>query len=128
MICFQADADLGFRIVRAIRRFEPAIDIRSAMDAGLRGLPDSEVLDVAASLGRVLISHDRRSMADHFRAHLNAGKSSPGVFLVSQFAAIGSVVEAVTIVWAVSDAGEWCNQMVHLPSMSSHYFSGNKSR
>jgi hypothetical protein len=43
-IRFLADANLDQAIVQGIRRREPSIDIKSAIDAGLEGLPDDKVL------------------------------------------------------------------------------------
>ena len=94
-IRFQADNDLKFGIVKAVRRREPAIDFVSAQEAGLDRIGDPELLDRAAAEGRVLVSHDRRTMIGHFRAHLAAGKSAPGLLIVSQGAFIGDVVEAL---------------------------------
>jgi len=37
-IRFQADADLNFDIVKAVRQQEPAIDLASAVEAGLHGV------------------------------------------------------------------------------------------
>jgi hypothetical protein len=71
-------------IVRAVRRLEPAIDFASAQEACLHGLGDPELLERAAAEGRVLVSHDRRTMLKHFRDHLGAGKTSPGLLVVSQ--------------------------------------------
>jgi hypothetical protein len=123
LIKFQADADLHQRIVVAVRQRESAIDFASAADSELEGVPDPEVLEIAANRCRILITHDRQTMLEHFRRRLADGKSSPGVFLVSQFAPLGPVVEALVMVWAVSDAVEWQNQVHHLPSMSRHVFA-----
>jgi hypothetical protein len=76
-IRFQADDDLKFGIVKAVPRSEPAIDFASAREAGLQGVSDPDLLRRAANEGRVLVSHDRRTMLDHFRAHLAAGKKVP---------------------------------------------------
>jgi predicted nuclease of predicted toxin-antitoxin system len=57
---FQADADLDGRVLRGLRRAEPAVDIRTATDATLEGLEDSEVLQIAADSGRILVSQDRQ--------------------------------------------------------------------
>jgi len=94
-IRFQADNDLKFGKVKAARRREPSMDFVSAQEAGLDGVGDPELLDRAALERRVLVSHDRRTMIDHFRAHLAAGKSSPGLFIVPQDASIGDVIEAL---------------------------------
>ena len=120
---FQADNDLKFGIVKAVRRREPAIDFASAQEAGLEGVSDPEVLDRAASENRVLVSHERRTMLDHFRAHLAAGKTSPGVLIVSQGAPIGPVAEAIVYLWALSDPLELRNQAYYLPSLSCHVFT-----
>jgi len=94
---FQADNDLKFGIVKAVRRREPAIDFVSAQEAGWTGSAILELLDRAATEGRVLVSHDRRTMIGHFRAHWAAGKSAPGLLIVSQGALIGDVVEALVL-------------------------------
>ncbi|MBC8167136.1 MAG: DUF5615 family PIN-like protein [Bryobacteraceae bacterium] len=122
MIRFQADADVRQRIVRAVRLRESAIDFASAADSKLEGIPDPEVLEIAANQGRILITHDRRTMVDHFRTRMKEGKSSPGVFLLSQFAPIGPVVETLVSVWAASELIEWQNQLRYLPSLSRHVF------
>jgi hypothetical protein len=67
-------------------------------------------------------------MLDHLRSRLEEGKSSPGVFLVSQFAPLGPVVEALVMVWAASDSAEWQNQVRHLPSLSRHVFPRSLER
>ena len=85
MIRFQADADLDYDIVLAVRRRERAVDFASAADSGLIGLGDPEVLEISARQNRILITHDRRTMPGHFRDRLGVGKESPGVFIVSQF-------------------------------------------
>ena len=45
----QADNDLKFGIVKALRRREPAIDFVSAQEAGLDGVGDPQLLDRAAA-------------------------------------------------------------------------------
>ena len=55
MIRLLADASLRDAIVSGCLRREPAIDFLSANDANLAGLPDSEVLTLAAAEGRILV-------------------------------------------------------------------------
>jgi hypothetical protein len=112
-IRFQADNDLKFAIVKAVPRREPAIDFASVQESGLDGLSDPDLLDRAASDGRVLVSHDLRTMLHHFRSHLAAGKTSPGLLLVSHGESIGEVVEALVVLWAVTDPGELSDQAYH---------------
>jgi len=120
---FQADADLKYAIVRAVRQREPGIDFASAAESGLAGVGDPEVLELAARDGRILVSHDRRTMLAHFHARLEAGKSSAGLFVVLQGAGIGSVVDAIVLAWSVSEPSEWRDQVHHLPSLARHAFT-----
>jgi hypothetical protein len=50
-IRFQADADLHVPIIKGLRRREPSIDFITANEAGLAGIDDLAVLDLAASSG-----------------------------------------------------------------------------
>jgi Domain of unknown function (DUF5615) len=119
---FLADADLNFDVVKAVRRREPGLDFASAADAGIEGTGDPEILERAASQNRVLVSHDRRTMLHHFRNRLAAGKFSPGLLVVSQNAQIRPVVEAILVLWSVSDPAELRDQVYHLPSLFRHVF------
>lgn len=108
---FQADADFNQRIVAATVRREPAIDFRTADEAGLRGLLDPEVLARTAADGRVLVSHDRKTMPYHFGELLKRA-SSPGVLIFPQYLPIGVVVEELVLIWAATDASEWTDRLL----------------
>jgi len=54
-------------------------------------------------------------MPHHFGAFLMRTGSSPGVFLVSQYAPIGEVIDELVLIWAASDADEWRNRIVNIP-------------
>ena len=111
---FQADADLKHAILRAILHREPTIDFRSATSADLPGRDDMEVLAIAAQEGRVLVSHDSRTMPSHF-AEFIARNTSPGVVIASQRLGIPVVVEELLLIWSASEADEWANRITHLP-------------
>ena len=81
-IRYQADNDLNQLIVAATFRKEPAIDFKTAQNAQLDRLDDVNVLRQAASEGRILVSHDKRTMPRHFASFLTEGNDSPGVLLV----------------------------------------------
>jgi len=113
-VLFQADADLKHAIVSATLRREPTIDFRSAHSADLAGLDDMEVLAFAEQEGRLLVSHDSRTMPHHF-AEFIANNMSPGVVIASQRLGIAVVVEELLLIWSASDADEWVNRIAHLP-------------
>ena len=111
---FQADADLNHRIVRGLLRRQPGVDFQSAAQGGLIGIPDSEVLLKASRSGRILVSHDRRTMPAHFTRFL-LDSSSPGLILVPQDLDVGGAIEDLLAIWRSSEAEEWRDRIGYLP-------------
>jgi hypothetical protein len=111
---FQADADLDQDIVRATLQLEPAIDFQTAVAADLPGRSVPEVLAIAAAAGRVLVSHDRKSMPLHFASFINT-ETSPGLLIVSRRLRIPDVVQDLILIWTASEAEEWVNCVYSLP-------------
>jgi hypothetical protein len=115
MIRFMADADLNEGIVAGCLRREPEMDFLSANDADLEGVPDPDVLALAAAQDRILVSHDFQTMPRHFGDFVQAGNSSPGVILVPQRLPVGDAIEELVLIWAASDADEWQNRILRIP-------------
>lgn len=111
---FQADADLNQIIVAAMLRREPSVDVRSASAAGLAGLPDPEVLRLAADDGRVLLTHDRTTMPRFFSEFIRE-HPSPGLIVIPQHLGLPLVVEELLLVWAATEPEEWRNRICFLP-------------
>jgi hypothetical protein len=84
--------------------------------AGLRGRSDPALFDIAARQDRIPITYDRHTMTRHFRDRVDAGKSTPRMFILPQHrSAIGEIVEWLLLVWTASQAEEWRDRIVHLP-------------
>ncbi len=111
---FQADADLNEDIVTGVLRREPGVDFQTATAAGLRLLSDLQVLTLAARESRVLVSHDRRTMPRAFREFVRSNVS-PGVFIVSQKTDLLAAIDDLLLVWMISEAEEWTNQLGTIP-------------
>jgi hypothetical protein len=111
---FQADNDLDHRIVIATRRLAPTLDFQTAPAAGLHGRDDPAVLARAAQDGRILVTHDRRTMPGHF-AQFIATTPSPGLIIVSRTLAIGQAAAWLHLLWAASEAEEYLNTIYSLP-------------
>ena len=91
------------------------MDFLSANEAQLEGVRDPDVLALAGEQDRILVTHDRQTMPHHFGAFLMSGRSSPGLFVVSQHAPIGEVIEALVLIWAASAPEEWRDRIVNIP-------------
>jgi len=102
---FQADADLKQSIVSGVLRRQPNVDFKSANQADLEGKTDQEVLAIASHAGRVLITHDRKTMPAEFARFIES-KPSAGVVILSQRLAINEAIEAIILIWEASTAEE----------------------
>lgn len=113
-IRFQADADLHVPIIKGLRRREPSIDFMTANEAGLAGIDDWAVLVLAASNGRVLVSHDISTMPEAFSRFIQE-QTSPGVILISQELSYREAIEGLLRVWSSTQAEDWQNVLSFLP-------------
>ncbi|MEM8962724.1 MAG: DUF5615 family PIN-like protein [Acidobacteriota bacterium] len=111
---FQADSDLKRGILLAVDRLEPRVDFRSATDAGLDGVKDPDVLARTARDGRILVTHDRKTMPRHFGTFVTR-QSSPGVLVVPQKVPIALAAEELVLIWSVTEAEEWIDRICGLP-------------
>ena len=113
-IRFQADAELRQAIVTGAIRRQPNLDFQSANEAGLEGIKDPEVLTIAARDGRVLVTHDRKTMPTEFGQFI-ISQTSSGVLILSQNLPISEAINAIILVWEASTAEEWLNQIMTFP-------------
>jgi predicted nuclease of predicted toxin-antitoxin system len=111
---FLADANLDQDIVDGILRRESRIDFLPAVDAIPERMKDPEVLALAATLDRVLVTHDVRTMPRHFGNFL-AVQSSPGVILVPTTVSIGQAIDELILIWHTTKAEEWRDRIVRMP-------------
>jgi hypothetical protein len=111
---FQGDYDFSGHIIRALLRRQPAIDFQTGHEAGLEGVADLQVLAIAASEGRVLVSHDRKTMPLHF-ANFIVNQTCPGVILISQGFPVQEAVEELLLIWEASEAEEYLNRLISIP-------------
>jgi hypothetical protein len=115
-IRYQADNDLRGAIVRGTIRREAEIDFRSGHAACLQGVPDSEVLAMAARDGRILVSHDFQTMPVLFR-QFTESQPSPGVLLISQDLPVSRAIESLLFIWKVTAPEEWHNRLCLIPNL-----------
>lgn len=123
-VLYQADNDLRKAIVRGAVRREPQMNFRSAQAARLDGVPDPEVLALAADEGRILVSHDFQTLPKHFRQFTQT-RRSPGVLLVRQDLPVGDAIETLLLIWEASEPDEWVNRLCLIPSLIAIAISGS---
>ncbi len=85
-----------------------------AHHSGVIGVPDSGVLRISADSGRILVSNDRRTIPAQFVRFIQ-DRSAPGLIIVDQGLDIGTAMEDLLLIWAVTGAEEWRDQIGYLP-------------
>ena len=77
-------------------------------------MDDPGVLARAAKEGRVLVTHDRKTMPWHF-ADFIAQETSPGLLIIPQSLPVAVAVEDLLLIWSATDAEEWRDRILILP-------------
>jgi hypothetical protein len=112
---FLADENFNSHVVRGVRRRLTGVDLVTVQDVALSGVPDPEVLAWAAEQGRILLTHDVKTMTGHAYERVAAGQRMPGVFEVSPSLPIRVAIEEILLLALSSSEGEWEGQVRYLP-------------
>lgn len=112
---FIADADLNEHLIFGLRRNEARVDFLNATDGRTRGIPDRRILEMAADAGRVIVSHDRNTMAEEFYRFLKEGRSSPGLIIVEQEFDEAEAIEELLLIWTVGDPEDLRDVIIWVP-------------
>ena len=116
MPLFVADEGFKWNIVRGIIYRDPTVPIVLVQDVGLGGAADPVILEWAAGEGRVVLTHDKRTMTRDANARLRAGLPMPGVVMVHWSMPIGQAIEGLLEMIGTSLEGEWENQIRYVES------------
>lgn len=111
---FLADANFNQKIVAGLLLREPSLDFGLPQDMIAAGMKDPDVLDLAHSSGRILVSHDVTTMRRCFDQCVEE-RGCSGLILVPNKLAIRDAVEDLLLIWHLTEAEEWVNRMQWLP-------------
>jgi predicted nuclease of predicted toxin-antitoxin system len=115
MLKLASDADVHGDVVRGLRRRESALDLVRVQEVGLRTAEDPEILTWAATEGRVLLTHDRKTMVGYASDRARAGEPLPGVIVLSDRQTIGEAIEDILAIAECSAEAEVKDRVIFLP-------------
>jgi hypothetical protein len=110
-----ADENFNGHILRGLLRRNPGVDVIRIQDTEVSGAEDPVVLEWTAREGRILITHDVKTITRFAYERVAEGKAMPGVFEVSDTIPIGKAIEDLLFLVECSREGEWEGQVRHLP-------------
>jgi predicted nuclease of predicted toxin-antitoxin system len=115
MIALAVDENFDHHILRALLRRVSGLDARMVSTAGLAGADDPTVLEWAAREGRVLLTHDVRTMTRFAYERVARGEPMPGVIEVLTRAPIGDVLNDLLLVLECSTLDDFRDRVFYVP-------------
>lgn len=110
-----SDNNFNGDIIRGLLRRIPVLDLVRVQDVGLADLMDPELLAWAAGQGRILLTHDKKTIPKYAYDRVRRGELMPGVFVMFDKIRVGEGIEALQLAIECSEQEEWENQVVYLP-------------
>ena len=115
MLSLLIDQDLDHDILRVLIRRIPQIDVLTAFEIGMSEATDPELLTWAAQEGRIIVTHDRKTMPAHATDLMRQGKDIVGLFVVPRNMPIHQAIEDLELMITCSENDEWVNLIRYLP-------------
>jgi predicted nuclease of predicted toxin-antitoxin system len=113
-------SDENFRgpIFDGLRNRCSELDVVRVQDVGLMHTSDQDILAWAAAEGRIVLSHDRKTLAGFAIERVQAGQPMPGVFIVDDRMPIGKAIEDILLAAECLTPDE-CNNLVKFIPLTS---------
>jgi hypothetical protein len=115
MIALLADHNVREAILRGLLLRLPGLDVVTARSVGLARASDPDVLIWAAANGRVVLTHDRQTMAGFTYARIAAGEPMTGLIVAESRATNRRVIDDLELICVATTAVEWVNRVEFIP-------------
>lgn len=112
---FAADENFDGRILNGLRARLPDLDIVRVQDTEMYKSPDDKLLVWLAEEGRILLTHDVRTMPRFVYERVRAGQPVPGVIEVHKDTSIGVAIDDLEVAIGAGTAVDFENQVKYLP-------------
>ena len=110
-----SDENFHGDVIRGLLLRYPELDLVRVQDVGLMASDDEVILQWAATEGRILLSHDIKTIPPLVRDRLAKELPVAGVCFVKPLTTIGRAIDEIAVAIFCSSPHEWKDQMVYLP-------------
>lgn len=119
-VAYLLDENVPRALAAALRRREPAMDVRRVGQSGMPtiGSSDPELLSYCEQAQRILVSRDRATLPMHIADHIAAGGHTTGVLLATHRCTLANMAEDLILIWIATDSSEWTDVAEYLPLTS----------
>jgi Domain of unknown function (DUF5615) len=115
MIRFAADENFNGLLLRGLLLRKPDLDIVRVQDSEVAGADDASVLDWAARNGRILLTHDVKTITKFAYERIVAGLAMPGVIEVDDRAPFAVLIDHLLMAAEASTPANWDNKLDYFP-------------
>ena len=119
---FLADENFVSAILRGLLRRKPEIDIVRVQDHGLANTDDRIILEWAANQGRIVLTHDLRTMPDFAYERVANNQNMPGLIAMRQDIHIGTAIEDILLIIECMAPEELESGVLRLPLWASNFW------
>jgi hypothetical protein len=112
---FAADENLNNEIIRRLRNQIPDIDIVRIQDTDAYQKPDDIMLEWCANEGRILLTHDQKTMPIHASNRIAKGLLLPGVLIFADTQSFKKIVDDIILIIVDNNEDELRDRVTHLP-------------
>ncbi len=112
---FLADENFNRHILTGLLAVLHDLDVIRVQDLEIYQAADPVVLEWAAKEGRILLTHDVRTMSRFAKERVEAGLPMPGVIEVANHESIGRLVEELAIIIGAGTSDDFEGQVKFVP-------------
>jgi hypothetical protein len=112
---FAADENFDGNILNGLRARMPDLDIVRIQDTNMYQSPDDKLLTWLADEGRILLTHDVRTMPRYVYERVRAGQPVPGVIEVHRRTPIGVAIDELEVAIGAGTPEDFENQVKYIP-------------
>ncbi len=112
---FATDENFDGRILQGLRARLRELDIVRIQDTEMYKSPDDKLLKWLADEGRILLTHDVRTMPRFVYERVRAGQSVPGVIEVHKDTPIGVAIDELEVAIGAGTSEDFESQVKYIP-------------
>ncbi len=115
MLPLAADENVNNAIVKGLRLRCPGVDFVRVQDVGLDHTPDPQVLEWAATEGRILVTQDEHTLIGFAWDRVRAGSPMPGVIVRTEEVSVRQAIDDLELVVCAGTSEDFKDQVRFLP-------------